>query len=46
MILDSQKKIEEFSKFLQCYDLSTGVLSEINFFRALFLAKKIDKKKR
>ena len=41
----SKKKTEGFSKFLQCYDLSTGVLSEINSFRALFLAKKIHKKK-
>ena len=32
----SQKKTEGFSKFLQCYDLSTGVLSEINSFMALF----------
>ena len=45
MRLDSQKKkTEGFSKFLQCYVLSTGVLSEINSFRALFLAKKIHKK--
>ena len=36
MRLDSQKKTEGFSKLLQCYDLSTGVLSEINSFRALF----------
>ena len=45
MRLDSQKKTEGFSKFLQCYDLSTSVLSEINSFRALFLAKKIHKEK-
>ena len=45
MRLDSQKKTEGFSKFLQCYDLYTGVLSEINSFRAPFLAKKIHKKR-
>src|SRR6266481_6885380 len=45
MKLDSKKKTEGFSKFSQCYDLSTGVLSEINSFKALFLAKKNTQKK-
>ena len=37
--------LNKVSLFLQCYDLSTGVLSEINSFRASFLAKKIHKKR-
>src|SRR5882724_670904 len=38
--LTLKKKLEGFSNFPQCYDLSTIAMGELNTFRALFLAKK------